>query len=190
MSKEALLAPGVNILANGVTAHVELKRPYEGVQAGNTAKHEAGHAFLMVHRGRVLRKASKIPNLEKGYLGITEGEVDTVSAMGPHSLGYSGTGQDRRVAEYLGDAGTAETVARETLYANWGSFQVVARAIEVEGEISGFKAIAVIEKNKNPDALVVMNGPFGTRSFVTSTKEADGYLIPLTIAETISDLRN
>lgn len=190
MSREALLAPGINKLANGITVEVKLKRPYEGVQTSDTSDHEALHAGLMVIRGRALRRASRIPNFSKGYLGVTEGEVDAVAAMGPDALGHSGTGHDKRVAAWLGDAGTAAAVAKETIYANWSSFRVLARGIEAEGEISGFRAHQLIEEDKNPPAHVIINGPFGTRNFVAATREANGHTVSVDLSEPLEDRKN
>jgi hypothetical protein len=177
----ALLRPGVNKLDNGISAEVKLERPYENVEPGDTSWHEAGHAVLMVLRGRFLRLASRIPNIAKGYLGRTEGEVDAVSAMGPDALGHSGTGWDRKIASWLGDMGTAASVAKQTIYSNWAAFRALARGIEAEGEVSGFRANQLIEEDKNPPARVLLNGPFGERSFVASTREANGHIVPLDI---------
>jgi hypothetical protein len=178
---DIFLVPGVNKLANGITAEVKLNRPYEDVEPSDTAWHEAGHALPMILRGRFLRLASRIPNFAKGYLGRTEGEIDAVSAMGPDSLGHSGTGWDRKVAAWLGDMGTAAAVAKNMIYSNWAAFRALARGIEAEGEISGFRAKELIDADINPTASVLVNGPFGSRSFVASTREAKGYTVPLAV---------
>lgn len=190
MIKEALLAPGINRLGNGLTVIVKLERPYEGIQTSDTSDHEALHAGLMVLRGRALRRASRIPNLSKGYLGVTEGEVDAVAAMGPDVLGHTGTGHDKNVAAYLGDAGTAAVVAKETIYANWSSFRVLARGIEAEGEISGFRAHQLIEEDRNPPARVFVNGPLGTRNFVAATRQANGHIVSVNLPESLEDRIN
>ena len=189
MNKEVLLIPGMNKLAGGVTARVKLERPHENVIAGDTALHEGGHAILLLVRGRHLRRASRIPG--DGYLGITEGEVDAVSAMGPDALGHSGTGFDRRVARYfVSDIGTAAAVAKDTIYENWAAFHALSRAIEAEGEVSGHRAKQVIEEDKNPKALVEMNGPMGLKSFVMATREVDGFIVPLILSEPVEERNN
>lgn len=190
MGVEAVLVPGVNKLADGVVARVTLERPHENVIPTNTSWHEAGHGLPMIVRGRNLRRMSRVPNLEKGYLGVTEGEVDAVAAMTPRGLGFDGTGWDREVARRLGDTGSAKDVGVNIINSNWRAYHVLARTIEAEEEVSGHRAKEVIEQDRNPKAKVELEGPFGTRSFVAATREANGYAISFNLSESLEDRMN
>lgn len=188
MNKEVLVSPGINRFASGISVKVDLIKVHAGVVAGDTALHEAAHVIPNVKN---VRRASRNPG--PGYLGITElYSFDAVAAMGPDSLGHSGTGHDRRITAYHGhDLGTSASVARKMITENWEEWQAIARGIEASGEISGYEAEDIVKRVRNPEVNVSITTANGKeRSFVTKTRKADGYIVPLVLSEPLEDRRN
>lgn len=188
MNKEVLIRPGINEVASGITATVKIIRPFDGVIAGRTARHEARH---VVPNPRNTRLATNRPG--PGSLGHTELYVfDSIQAAAPHALHDSGTSHDVRLIGYHGhDIGSAASAARSILAYLDEEVEAVARTIEANGEISGFEAEEIMKQVANPEAEVRVRNLLGEEeNFVIRTRKVDGYFIPLILTENPHDQRN
>jgi hypothetical protein len=133
---------------------------------GGTAMHEAMHIVPAIENGTGVESATIVPGA--GYSGLTKlSRPDIVAAMGPHSMGASGTGYDVYIAGLMGNAGGAESAARGIINSNMDKVRAVASKLEEVKTLTSvdiFRAIDEVDHPKPQPATLFIENENGDQS--------------------------
>ncbi len=178
---EVQVGAGIIEIAPGWTAQAEIDDPYENVEPGETADHEARHAVAGAEDGILPKLASRIPG--PGYLGKTEFPLfSAAAAMAPDAHGCNGTGYDVALVRAMGqDPGAAAAAARSLLSGKEEIIHAVAALIEVKGTAYGHEISEAMFSAANPRVNVEITDPSGQSSRYSERLKGSSNIIPISI---------
>ena len=175
-SIEAQIPIGKTTFIEGLKIFAEAPIQKPKTRPGGTALHEAMHVIAANENGTGVESATIIPG--DGYLGLTKlSRPDAVAAMGPHSMGASGTSFDVFIAGQIGNAGAAESAARGIINSNMDKVEAVASVLEEKGTIGGSEISQAIREVEHPTpqlATIFIEAPTGETQKLSNLEIHDG----------------
>lgn len=167
----------------GWTVKIKPIMPFNMVEPGATAKHEALHTVAAILTGDKVIDATRIPG--DGFKGRTRlTRFSGIAFVAAHARGSDGAGHDLWVLRSLGhDVDLLAGEARSVLSGHDEEIHAVASLIEEKGTISGYEAEMVMDRVNNPEVEINIINPLGQqRCFVSKIRTSGDYFIPIDLA--------
>lgn len=171
-----------------ITVISEAKAPK--IIPSEVARHESTHAVLALANGTEVSSITIQPSSD--YHGLTElSKFDAVAALGPHSVGASGTGYDVSLVERMGyDVGALSKAARGMINNNLTAIEAVAELLEERGTLSGSEAKQAINsagKPKDEKVKVIIENSAGEVEEFSDLESKGGVVMLPDVFYSLSD---